>query len=286
MKRLFIFLLLPFFTTGAMAQTSIWKVSKGGNEIYLGGSVHLLKESDYPLPEEFDAAFALSQKMVFETNIGKLEDPQMAQKVMAKAMIEDNKTLSDILSEDVYKALEAETAKMSLPIAALERFKPSMVIVTMSGIQMQKMGITADGVDKHYYNKSNAEGKELAYLETVDEQLDVLMNMGKGNEDEFVKYSISDMNSMDDVLNDLIATWKDGSSKVMKEQLKEMEDSYPDIYESLLVNRKNNWMPKIEDYFNDDQTEFVVVGSLHLHGKDGLLQMLKDKGYKVKQFKP
>jgi len=286
MKRILIFLLLPLFTTGAIAQTSIWKVSKGGKEVYLAGSVHILKASDYPLPEEFDAAFALSQKVVFETDIGKLEDPQMAQTVMAKAMLEGDKTLSDILSEEVYKMLEEETAKMSIPLTALARFKPAMVVVTMSGIQMQKMGITSDGVDQFYYKKSNEEGKEIGFLETVEEQLDVLMNMGKGNEDEFVKYSISDMNNMGETLDELTATWRDGSSKVMKQQLKEMEDMYPGIYESLLVNRNNNWMPQIENYFNDDQTEFVVVGSLHLHGKDGLLAMLKDKGYKVKQFNP
>ena len=83
----------------AHAQISVWKVSKDGNEMYLAGSVHVLKKSDYPLPTEFDQAFENSDKLVFETDIAKLQDPALAQKMMAKGMLTDNKTL-DVLRRE------------------------------------------------------------------------------------------------------------------------------------------------------------------------------------------
>lgn len=284
MRQLFTLCLLAFVLTNVQAQTSVWKVSSGENEIYLAGSIHLLKESDYPLPKDFDDAFNKSQKVVFETDIDKLNDPQIAQILLSKAMIPDNKTLKDILSEEVYKRLETESGKLSIPLASLSRFKPSMVIVTMSGIKLQQMGVTADGVDQHFHNKAKEHGKTLGFLETVEEQLDILTSMGEGNEDSFVNYSLEDMDDMESVMDEMTENWRNGSSDLMITQLVEMKNEYPDIYKSIMVDRNNNWMPQIEEFMKDEATEFVIVGALHLHGPDGLLEMLKAKGYQIEQL--
>lgn len=284
MKQLFALWLLSFVVIDAQAQTSVWRVSSSENEIYLAGSVHLLKESDYPLPQEFDVAFEKSDKVVFETDIDKLNDPQIAQVLLSKAMIPDNKTLKDILSEDVYKKLEEESSKLSIPLASLSRLKPSMVIVTMTGIKMQQMSITADGVDQHFHKRAKELGKVLGFLETVEEQLDVLTSMGDGNEDSFVSYSLEDMDEMESAMDELTGSWRNGSSDLMTNQLTEMKIEYPEIYKSIMVNRNNNWMPQIVDFLEDKPTEFVIVGALHLHGSDGLLAMLKAKGYQVEQL--
>lgn len=284
MKQLFALCLLSFVAINVHAQTSVWRVSSGENEIYLAGSVHLLKESDYPLPQEFDVAFEKSDKVVFETDIDKLNDPQIAQVLLSKAMIPDNKTLKDILSEDVYKKLEEESSKLSIPLASLSRLKPSMVIITMTGIKMQQMSITADGVDQHFHKRAKELGKVLGFLETVEEQLDVLTSMGDGNEDSFVSYSLEDMDEMESAMDELTGSWRNGSSDLMTNQLTEMKIEYPEIYKSIMVNRNNNWMPQIVDFLEDKPTEFVIVGALHLHGSDGLLAMLKAKGYQVEQL--
>lgn len=284
MKQLFALWLLSFVAINVHAQTSVWRVSSGQNEIYLAGSVHLLKESDYPLPQEFDVAFEKSDKVVFETDIDKLNDPQIAQVLLSKAMIPDNKTLKDILSEDVYKKLEEESSKLSIPLASLSRLKPSMVIITMTGIKMQQMSITADGVDQNFHKRAKKSGKALGFLETVEEQLDVLTSMGDGNEDSFVSYSLEDMDEMESAMDELTGSWRNGSSDLMTNQLTEMKIEYPEIYKSIMVNRNNNWMPQIVDFLEDKPTEFVIVGALHLHGSDGLLAMLKAKGYQVEQL--
>ena len=85
--------------------------------------------------------------------------------------------------------MKDEAAKLSLSLAALGQFKPSLVIVTMTSLKLQQMGISSDGVDMYYFNKGKEAGKDLGYLESIDLQIDVLMSMGEGNEDEFVKYS-------------------------------------------------------------------------------------------------
>lgn len=44
-------------------------------------------------------------------------------------------------------------------------------------------------------------------------------------------------------------------------------------------------MPHIEGMMNNKPVELILVGALHLVGKDGLLQQLRNKGYIVKKFK-
>ena len=56
------------------------------------------------------------------------------------------------------------------------------------------------------------------------------------------------------------------------------------MYQRLLVERNRNWMPKLESFFDRRGHTFVVVGAAHLVGPDGLLVMLKSKGYQIEQL--
>ena len=243
-----------------------------------------MQESDYPLPDEFDAVYEKAQKLVFEADASKFQDPEVAQAMMAQAMLTDSKTLPDVLNEDVYKKLGEEAAKLSIPIANLARFKPSMVMITMTSFKLQQIGISAKGVDQNYIDKANADSKEIGYLETAESQINALMNMGVGYENDFVMYSLEEMDQTASIIEELITSWKDGTSSVVKNQLTVMKKGYPDIYNSLILNRNNNRIPQLNEFMQDDTVEFVIVGSLHLHGPDGILGMLKAQGYQVTQF--
>lgn len=286
MKRFLASLLvLTTFGIAAQAQSSVWKVTGEESTLYLGGSIHLLRESDYPLPEEYDYAYSQSQTLVLETDIKKLEDPSSLKAMMTKAMYQDERTLQSVLSEKVYKKLSEEAAALELPIANMAKMKPSIVITTFTMMKMLKMGISADGVDKHYYNKAELDQKSLGFLESVETQLDAITSMGEGNEDEYVLYSIRDFKRIEKELTEMIAMWRSGNDKKSMEQLKEMKKDYDSMYDDLLTNRNNAWMPQLVEFLKNDEVEFVVVGLLHMYGEDGLLEQLRSKGYTVEQVK-
>ena len=77
--------------------SSVWKISRGGNSLFLGGSVHILRDDDYPLPDEFDRAFSQSSMLVIETDVEQLSDPDVAQYLMSNMFLPGNKTLRSIL---------------------------------------------------------------------------------------------------------------------------------------------------------------------------------------------
>jgi uncharacterized protein YbaP (TraB family) len=108
--------------------------------------------------------------------------------------------------------------------------------------------------------------------------------MGEGREDDFIHYSLKDLNDLPNVLQALKNAWRNGdNAQMQKLALKPLKDGFPKIYTSLVVDRNNNWLPIIETMLKTKDVELVLVGSLHLVGDDGILSQLKRRGYSLTQ---
>ena len=283
--RKYLFILLIFPSVG-FSETSLWQVSKNGNKLFLGGTIHLLKKEDYPLPVEFGAAFKKSDKLVFETDIEKIQTPEFGKKMAQMFTFPPGKSLKEALNKKTFEKLEKHLADRNIPIDSFLHFKPSMVVLILTMIELKKMGMVDIGVDQYFHNKAKEMGKATGYFETVDEQLAFLLTMGDGNENEMIINTINDMSKMEVMMAVIKSAWLNGDeNKLAAVTLTEMMRDYPDLYQTLLVKRNNNWMPHIEQMMTDKKVEMILVGALHLVGKDGLLQQLRSKGYTVKKFK-
>ena len=286
MKNLLTFLILTaLLSHDIFAQSSVWKISKDGNELFIGGTIHLLREKDFPLPAEFDAAYKSSSILVFETDMSQLQTVEFQQKLMSKAMYPGDSTIKDVLSPETLTNLEKECTAIGLPFQQMHKLRPSVLILTIVVMHYQKLGINSPGVDAHFHELAVEDSKEILSFESIDSQIDLMANMGAGNEDEFVAHSLEDLQRVKEELLTLIKSWEEGDTKNNEKELKEMKKDYPVIYEDLLVKRNNNWMPQIESFFETQDIEFVLVGNLHLHGKDGILKQLSSKGYTIDQLK-
>ncbi|WP_243374043.1 TraB/GumN family protein [Geotalea sp. SG265] len=286
MKRLILGILLCFSVcTGAFAESSVWKAQKRGSTIYLGGTCHILRESDYPLPTEFEKAYNASDLLVFETDIAGLLEPAVQQKLLAKALYTDGSTLDKHLSSPVYGELSAFCQADGIPLQALSRFKPSMVMVTLTVLELKKKGATEQGVDQYFYGQAVKDKKPVEGLEIVDEQIEFLTTMADGNEDDFVRHSLSDMKTMEGQLGSLADAWRTGDVKKLDElMVADIKSRQPKLYKKLITDRNLNWLPLIDAYGKTPKTEFILVGVGHLVGPDGIIEALKKKGYKVEKL--
>lgn len=281
-KYLLVLFLLPSL---GFAETSLWKISKNGNHLYLGGTIHVLKKTDYPLPVEFTHAFKKSDKLVLETDIEKAKSPEFGKKMMQMMMLPAGKSLKDILSKKTFNRLKQYLAAKNIPIDNFLGYRPSMIVLILTVIELKTMGMMEGGVDEYFYKKSKLAGKSVDHFETVDEQLAFIQTMGQGNEDDMIMSSINDMSRMSSMMDLIKSAWLKGDEKkLVKVALEDMIRDYPGVYQTLLVKRNNNWMPHIEHMMQDKPVEMILVGALHLVGKVGLLQQLRNKGYRVTKF--
>lgn len=264
---------------------SVWKVSKEGKELFIGGTVHLLSKADYPLPEEYDQAYQLAQSLVFETDEAALSTEKFQMQMMKQLSYKDGRTIKSVLSDRTYKALENHLATRNIPIQNLIGFKPGMVSVTLSVIELQRIGLTSEGVDKYYANLATLDKKSVNWLETPQQQLDLIANMGKGDEDDLIAYTLKDLKSLPEMISKLKQYWRDGDMGKMADiGIRPFVEDYPEVYADLLLDRNKRWVPQIEAMLKNDEKELVLVGALHLAGPHSVLKMLSDKGYKVEKF--
>ncbi|WP_167616874.1 TraB/GumN family protein [Maribellus sediminis] len=281
---LFTTAILLHISLAANSQSSVWKVEGNNTEFYIGGSFHILRNQDYPLPNEFYEAYDKSEILTTEMDMNEMNNPANALKVQQKLMFQDENTLRGVLSEEVYSKLDSVSKGLGMNIKAMDKFRPSMVVIALTFQSLQKLGVTTQGVDVHFTDKANRDAKSLLFLETFDEQLSFIESMGAGNENEFVLYSLEDIETNEKEFIDLIEDWKIGRQDLIEKQMQDFKLNYPDIYETLVVKRNNNWMSHLENYLKTPEVEFVIVGAAHLSGTDGVLNKLKQKGYNVSQL--
>ena len=204
---------------------------------------------------------------------------------MLAMKLEEGKTIKTLLDEDVYKNLEEECATVKLPLANLDMFKPSLAVVTLTAMKLMGLGLSSEGVDKHLMSKAKLAEKPIRFMESVEYQINLLASMGEGNENNFVKYSLKDLDNLEPEFSKMMDEWRSGTSALMTEKIVEMKTEFPNLYNSMLGERNNNWISKIQTLMNNGETELIAVGTLHLHGDKGLLKQLESKGYKIEQLK-
>jgi uncharacterized protein len=278
-------LLVLLFCTCAVAETSVWKAQKGKVVLYLGGTCHLLRASDFPLPPEFEKAYRASDVVVFETDLAKLQDASMQQKLMSSAMYHDGTTIADHLSPKAYQQLKTYCDANGIPLSIFSRFKPGMLMVTLSLLELMKLGVTQEGVDKYFYQLAQKEHKPVDGLETAEQQIEYVMTMADGSEEQFVSYSLEDMKTLKEKYDELSDAWRRGdAARLDRLMIAELKGRQPDLYKRLITNRNRNWLRQIDRYEKEPQTRFILVGVGHLVGENGIIESLKKKGYRIEQL--
>lgn len=285
MKRIIIlFFLLQVGIFSAISQSTVWTIEGNSTKIYVGGSIHILREQDYPLPKEFEEAYKNAEILVTELDVDAMNLPSNMQKIQTAMIYEGDETLKGVLTEDVYNKLDSVCNAYGMNLGMMNKFKPSMVIIALTFQALNKLSVATEGVDMYFTKKAISDEKTRLYLETFDEQLGFLESMGDENENEFILYSLQDIEENNEVFIDLIEAWKAGEIELISSELLDFKDDFPEIYNSLVLERNNNWISHLESYFETPKVEFVVVGAMHLFGTDGILERMKEKGYNVKQL--
>ncbi|MDR1428724.1 MAG: TraB/GumN family protein, partial [Spirochaetaceae bacterium] len=188
------------------------------------------------------------------------------------------------LSRRTYRLLEKKAAELSLPIEVIRELHPAIVAAVFSAWKLSNMGFSVPGIDLHYLEKAKEESKPLLYLENVETHMAALFAAGSENEDEYVFSSLKDLDAAGTELITLIDEWKRGTGTTTERTVIEMAGQYPETYRIMIADRNRAWLPLIESYLASSEIEFVIAGTGHFYGPDGLLAMLAGLGYHIEQL--
>jgi len=278
------FTMLVTLSTFASSNSSVWKISKNNDHVFIGGTVHILPEEEFPLPDEFMNAYKNTDEVILEAQLPDPTDMAAQQAMILQMSYSEGQSLQKVLKPDTYKLLAKYFEVMGFDVAQFNGFKPGFIVSLMAIIELQKADISGEGVDAFFETLATKDAKKIDYLETAEMQFTMLSELGEGYEDEFIKGSIELNSSFTDFFQHTLDAWRSGDAKSLETLINTATlEADEKSYDALFSQRNQNWLPKIEALFNDEDKEFVLVGAGHLFGKDGLIKLLKSKGYKVEQ---
>ena len=262
----------------------LWKVQSSQNTIYLAGSIHVLQEHHYPLHHAFDDAFKQSARLIFEVDVDELSSPMAQMNMLRKGLYLNGESLPEVLSPESYATVKSNMAKLGQNIEAFHRMKPWMTATAVMGLELQKHGFEgAYGVDRHFFQKAKAAGKGIQGLETVAFQLNLFDQLSASVQEQFLLQTLEDLKNLGTQVSEMVTAWKHGNVQELETLLAGMRE-FPELYQAMVINRNQNWLPHLEQALQEKEPVLIVVGALHLLGQDGLVSALKQKGYVVQQL--
>jgi uncharacterized protein YbaP (TraB family) len=253
-----------------------------GATVYLLGSVHLLSADAAKLPAEVDSAFAHAKSIAFETSLDSLQT--RAPELLTLARNAPGTTLRSALSAAGAAKADSLLKGYGLSIDALAPYKPWFATIIMSQLMIQKAQFQAQyGVDMQINARAHDAKKPTTGLESVDFQLHLFDSLSPAEQEQMLVSSAA-IDSATTGLLQIKDAWLAGNTTKLDSLLNTSMHEAPAIFAKVVLNRNQSWIPKIDAMLQGTDDALVVVGAAHLVGKNGVVELLKAKGYTVEQL--
>ena len=265
------------------ADPALWVVQDADTTIYLFGTFHALDGKTDWFNDEVKTAFDRSGELVLEALIP--EDPAAIQPVVMKyALDKSGKPLTAKLSPDGQKLLAAELGKIGAPVTAFDGFKPFFAAMTLTLVQMQKLGVAADkGTEAVLRTAAKASGKPVAELENVEFQMAMFDRISEASQLAMLETALTSLDEVPASTAQMLSAWNSGDAAGFKTIMDESDAQGPEAYKVIFSDRNATWAEWVDNRLDKPGTVFVAVGTGHLAGKDSVQQWLDKRGIATKR---
>jgi uncharacterized protein YbaP (TraB family) len=262
---------------------ALW-VAKGPHAtVYLFGSVHVLEKDKPWRTPKIDAAIAQSGSLWLE--IPDVDDAQSMQPLVMKLGIDTAHPLSTKLTREQLTKLDAVAKQAGIPAgeAALEPMQPWLAAVSLSAVPMLKAGFDPkSGVENVLKPEFVKAGKPVKGFETAEQQFHYFADLPQTSQVEYLSSELDEFDQATERFRKLVAAWYAGDEAQLDAIFSgEFRTKYPDLYQTLIVKRNQEFAAGIAKLLQGDGTVFVAVGAGHLVGADGVPAKLEKMGVTV-----
>ena len=288
MKRILTILALSLLCLTSNAQL-VWKISGNGikKPSYILGTHHGCPFTYCDSIPGLMKAFDKVDNIIGEINMIEFAEmsPERMQKMQAMMMMPaDTSLLSLFSTEEAAKVNEWLGKKMGASLEMLSVMKPMTIMVTVQNKEMMEVIpeiATRTTIDKYMQTLGQRKGKTIGELETADYQMELLY----GNSLEEQADSLLEMIDHGDskgLLQQLTNAYKSQNLDTLWKVFQEQMTGYE--YDAIVKVRNLNWEKQMKELLPKQSTLFVV-GAGHLPGESGMINLLREAGYKVKPVK-
>lgn len=260
----------------------VWKVTgANGGTLYLGGSVHALRSTDYPLPSAYNRAFDASSRLVLE------DDPKISPGTMKRFFktweYPKRDSLKNHIDPRTYDYLRRVFAIWKVPEAKFARLRPWALVMILWSPGLH--GLSQDlGIEGFLARRAQANDKPVTGLESFREHADILAGLTDHQAEIVLLLTFIPYGNGGDMNKRMLDDWRRGDADAIERIERSSFHDFPSFGERLMGARNRNWIPKIEEYLKSGKTYFVVAGAAHMGGPEGVIALLKARGCRVEQI--
>lgn len=263
----------------------VWAIEGETNTVYLVGSIHLLRASDYPLPTSIQAAYDDAERIVMELDMDDLDQMALAATLMREGMAAPGENLEAVLGDDFARASEM-AADAGVSLGFMDRFEPWLAAMMIQQMAMMAQGFDPEaGVEMYITREADEDGKPIEGLETAEEQLAFLSGMETDDQIEMLMQTLEELDNFDEVTEGLVSAWRNGDVETMINDLLAPMSENQDVAEAILWQRNREWIDDIEALMTLDDDVMVLVGAAHLVGDDSVNDLLSERGHTLKRIR-
>jgi len=264
---------------------TLWKVAGKNNTLYLLGTIHVMPDNIYPLPQAYYDAFEDAEKLVFEIDESIQDQAAMQASVLEFAQLPKGKKLKDVIGDENYAEIRALAKKNKVPMMMIEPFDPWFSGTTLTAMEYLNAGFSPDnGVDQHFMRKAQQAGKPILGLESIEDQFSIFDSMSIDSQVEMLVEVLKKEVDVKEFAYEMLEDWQSGDMQGLEELFMAEFKQAPEMYDALLVKRNHNWLEQFQPMLRDTDDYLVVVGTAHMLGDDGMVSLLENQGYEVEQL--
>lgn len=283
----FLVVLLALAATPAASALYLWEVISLTNHVYLYGTVHAGRAEWLPLPREVEEAYGASGVLVVEADITDARAMARTARTMTYALPD---TLRNHVPAADYTRLLKLLPRYSLPEEQVAQMKPFMAVSLLVFSEWGRVGYLPQyGIDGYLLNKARVEKKPVVEIEGVEVQAKLVDSLTDKENVTIFQGTLDALESglTNDQIAGMVGAWQQGNPQLMLEIARRYNERVAgarDFEEKFVWSRHASMLEKIEGYLNNSkERHFIAVGALHLAGPRGLVEMLRKRGYIVRQ---
>ena len=274
---LFTLFISLFSNAQELEKSLLWKISGNGlkKPSYLFGTIHLTCDSS--LDANTLNALEATEQLYLELD---MDDKSIQMQMMKLMMMKDGAKLSTLLSPEDFKILD-EFMKKNLNMSAklFDSFKPFMI----SSMLFPKMlDCKSKSVESELMKITKEQNEEIFGLEIAEDQMKVFDEISYQDQAEELLKTVKDNLEKDKKeFQEMITIYQNKDIEGMLKMMSDSDNKITSENQDILLNDRNkNWIPIMVKIMKDKPT-FFGVGAGHLAGEEGVIKLVRKKGYKV-----
>jgi uncharacterized protein len=262
----------------------LWELHGDHNTVFLLGSVHMLSAADGALPQAMTDAYSKSAALVMELDLNDVGAESMLGSAFEATMLPEGQSLGEVLGPSLYAEFIARAEPLGIEPTMAERLQPWFAALMLEQLTLAKSGLAADaGVDMQLAQRAQIDHKPIIALETVADQLGYFSRMTLTQQKDFLRTTLRELDTEGSDTARVVRAWQHGDTAELERLMHKDAVESPELFRVLTTDRNRKWLPRITALLHDSQDYLVVVGTLHLVGRDGIVELLRREGHEAVQ---